>query len=89
MAVMLIAEIEGQTESGYGGMFNSLSSALKQADGFVLHTAYPVNGGWRVIEIWSSKSQADRFFAEHVAPNLPPGILPKLEVQPLHNLLAP
>lgn len=88
MAVLVSAEVQGQTQQGYDGMFTVLAHGLKQAPGFILHTAHPIEGGWRVIEVWNSKAEADQFFAKHVAPNLPPGIHPKRSVQELHRLLA-
>lgn len=88
MAVLVTAEVQGQTQQGYDGMFTVLADGLKQAPGFILHTAHPIEGGWRVIEVWNSKAEANQFFAKHVAPNLPPGIHPKRSVQELHSLLA-
>lgn len=89
MAVMVIAEVQGQTEPGYDGMLELLAGRLRQAEGFVLHTAHPVEGGWRITEVWQSKDAANRFFAKNVAPNLPPGVHPKRSVQELHSLLIP
>jgi hypothetical protein len=88
MAVLVTAEAHGQTKQGYDGMFALLADVLKQAPGFVLHTAFAVEDGWRVIEVWNSKEEANQFFAQHVAPNLPPGIHPKRSVQELHSLLT-
>ena len=87
MAVLMTAEVSGQTQQGYDGMLGALERFLRQAPGFVLHTAHPVEGGWRVIEGWESKADSDRFYAQHVAPNLPPGIRPKRSVQELHSLV--
>ncbi|MBT2303699.1 hypothetical protein J7E70_24955 [Variovorax paradoxus] len=87
MTVLVTAEVQGQTRQGYEGMFSALSDGLKQAPGFVLHTAHPIEGGWRIIEVWQSKAEADHFFAKQVAPHLPPGIHPKRSIQELHSLL--
>jgi hypothetical protein len=89
MAVLVTAEVQGQTQQGYDGMFAALADPLKQAPGFVLHTAYAVEGGWRIVEVWKSKAEANQYFAKYVAPNLPPGIHPKRSVQELHSLLTP
>jgi hypothetical protein len=87
MAVLVTAEVPGQTEPGYDGMLVALEGALKQAPGFILHTAHPVEGGWRVVEVWNTKAQANEWYAKHVAPNLPPGVHPKRTVQELHSLV--
>ena len=89
MAVLITAEVKGQTQQGYDGMLGFLAEAIKKAPGFILHTAHPVEGGWRILEVWESKADADQFFAKNVAPNLPPGIRPKRSVQELHSLVRP
>ena len=87
MPVMVTAEVPGQTAEGYDGMLRHLAEVLKRTPGFVLHTSQASDGGWRVIEIWESKQAANQFFAEHVHPNLPPGIRPKRTFQDLHSLV--
>lgn len=52
MAVLITAEVKGQTQEGYEGMLGILIENIEKAPGFVLHTAHPLEGGWRVIEIW-------------------------------------
>ncbi|MBA3893615.1 MAG: hypothetical protein H0X69_07950 [Gemmatimonadales bacterium] len=88
MAVLVTAEVPGQTAQGYDGMLGMLAPALEQAPGFILHAAYPVDGGWRIIEIWESQNDASQFFARYVHPNLPAGIKPKRTVQVLHKLVT-
>lgn len=87
MAVLVTADVKGQTQQGYDGMFGVLGPAVKQAKGFILHMAHPTEDGWRVIEVWESKADADQFFAKSVAPNLPAGIRPKRSVQELHAVV--
>ena len=89
MSVLITAEVRGQTAQGYDSMLAALSVHLKQAPGLVLHSTHATEDGWRVIEVWDSKAQSDRFFATVVAPSLPPGIRPKRFVQPLHNVVLP
>jgi hypothetical protein len=89
MAVLMTAEVEGQTQPGYDGMLAALSEQLKKAPGFILHTAHPTETGWRIIELWESKDAANQFFARSVAPNLPPGIRPKRTIQDLHSFVRP
>lgn len=89
MSVLVTAEIRGQTAQGYDAMLAVLAAPLKRAPGLVLHSAHATEDGWRVIEVWDSKAQSDRFFAAFVAPNLPPGIRPRRSVQLLHNVALP
>lgn len=88
MAVVIVAEVHGQTEAGYDGMLKVLEGRMRQAEGFVLHSAYRVESHWRVVEVWRSRVDADRFFANHVAPNLPPGVRSKRSVYETHSLLT-
>ena len=89
MAVMVTAEVAGQTREGYDAIRAGLAPVLKSAPGLILHTSHEVEGGWRVIEIWESKNAANDFFAKAVHPNLPPGIKPRRTFQELHAIITP
>jgi hypothetical protein len=89
MPVMMISEVSGQSPQGYDGMLALVGDALRRAPGFIVHVAHPAPDGWRIVEVWNSKEDAARFFAAHIAPNLPDGVRPKLSFQPLHSLLKP
>ncbi len=88
MTVIVVAEVHGQTEAGYDGMLQALADPIRHAEGFVLHSAYRVDGQWRVVEVWRSKADADRFFAAQVAPHLPPGVRPKRSVHEAHSVVT-
>ena len=68
MAVMVIAEVPGQTEPGYDGMLELLAGSLRRAEGFVLHTAHPVEGGWRITEVWQSRDVGQPLLREERRP---------------------
>lgn len=89
MAVMMVSEVGGQTPEGYDGMLGAVGAALAGAQGFLMHLSHPVDGGWRVVEVWESREDAARFFAEHIAPKLPEGIRPKLSFTVLHSAVTP
>ena len=88
MPIMMISEVAGQTAEGYDQLFAVVGEALATAPGFVVHSSHPTEGGWRIVEIWDSREDAGRFFAEHIAPHLPEHIRPKLTFEPLHDVLA-
>lgn len=88
LTVIVVAEVPGQTEAGYNEMRDLLEVRIRRTEGFVLHTAYRTDGIWRVVEVWRSKAEADRFFAREVAPNLPPGVRPKRSVHEVHSLVT-
>ncbi len=88
MAILVTAEVQGQSQHGYDGMLGALAPLLKASPGFIAHMAHLVRDDhWRVVEIWNSKAESDRFFAKHVAPNLFPGVHPKRSYQELHSLV--
>ncbi len=64
---MLIDNPEGSQEL-YDKVLEHLALDGKPAGG-ILHVAGPSpGGGWRVIEVWESKEDADRFFQERLGP---------------------
>ena len=87
MSVMMISDVSGQSSRGYDAMLSLVGKALQQAPGFVMHMAHQADKGWRIVEVWRTQEDATRFYAAHVAPNLPNGVRPKLSFQPLHSLL--
>lgn len=87
MAILILADVANQTQEGYDSVLFAVAPLLKQAPGFVMHAAYPVEGGWKSIEVWESSAAATEFFAKHIAPNLPPGVKPKRTVQELYSLV--
>jgi hypothetical protein len=89
LAVLMISDVGGQTPEGYDGLLGKVGPALKAAQGFVMHASHPIDGGWRVVEIWNSREDATRFYAATIAPHLPKGIHPKLTFEPLHDVLQP
>jgi len=87
MAVLVTAEVSGQTKEGYEGMLSVLTPLLQQAKGFIAHGAGPSNGEWRSFEIWETQEQATEFFAKYIHPNIPPGVKPKRTFLELHSLI--
>ncbi len=87
MAVLITAEVPGQTQEKYDGMLTALEPLLRVAKGFIAHGAGPVDGGWRTFEVWETAEDATQFFARHIHPNLPAGITPRRTFLQLHSLV--
>ena len=87
MAVLITADVKGQTQAGYDAMLAAVGPALERARGFIAHGGGPHNDGWRVFEIWESEADATRFFATHIRPTLPPGLVPKRTIVALNTLM--
>ena len=87
MAVLITADVPGQTQETYDQMLAVLGPVLRQAKGFIAHGAGPAGDGWRSFEIWESPEDATQFFAKHIHPNLPEGIKPRRTMLQLHSLV--
>ena len=88
MAVLVIADVEGQTPEGYNGMLAQMAEPMRRAKGFISHLAGPNGDRWRVIEVWETKEDATKWFAEVVQPNLPPGVKPRRSLHEVHALVT-
>jgi hypothetical protein len=65
---------------------------LEKPAGGIFHIAGPSpNGGWRVIEVWESEDEANRFLQTQFFPALRElgldGPLPSREFWPVHNAM--
>jgi hypothetical protein len=90
MSVMITSDVPGMTREMYDGMASELLPLLVKRPGFIAHAAWPVGGGWQVMEIWDSAANCDSWLAEVVMPAMPEGATPpKMTYQPLHNFMTP
>lgn len=87
MAVLVTAEVQGQTPEGFAGMLAAMEPALRQAKGFIAVGGGQSGGGWRVFELWETQEDATHFFATYVHPNLPAGVTPKRSMLQLQSFL--
>ena len=87
MAILITAEVPGQTKEKYDDMLTVLRPLLQQAKGFIAHGGGPSPDGWRSFEIWQTQEDATDFFAKYIHPNLPPGIKPRRTLTELHSLV--
>lgn len=87
MAVLITADVPGQTEEGLAQMMTVLEPALRQTKGFIAVGHGLVDGGMKVFEVWESQEDATKFFTEHIHPMLPPGITPRRSYLDLCSLV--
>ena len=79
MPVLMIAEQPNLDEGTYTSMMEQLTPLLRSANGFLSHAGGPSpSGGMRMIEIWESEADSQKFFNDNLKPNLPPGLMPDL-----------
>src|SRR6202161_4269725 len=82
---VLITEQPNLDEENYASMLEQLTPLLRSANGFISHAGGPSPaGGMRIIEIWESEADSQKFFNEHLKPNLPPGVVPDSTYYELH-----
>jgi hypothetical protein len=68
MAIGLLFELQGMTREQYDGMIEQSGLADRLPPGQISHVAGPMEGGWRVIDVWESREHFDRFAEETLAP---------------------
>lgn len=75
MSVIMIAEVPGMGAELVDGLRAAgLPAAMAAFPGFVSHVSGAADNGYRVIEVWDSREDHQAWYAQHVAPNLPPGV---------------
>lgn len=86
MPVLMIAEVPNLTEEIYGGLVGQLMPPMRASKGFISHAGGPSpTGGWRVVEVWESEEDSQKWFDENVEPNLPPDVVPERTHHPVHT----
>lgn len=87
MAILITDEMPGMTQEAYEGMHAVLAEPGRQAPGFILHVAGPIDGGWQVTELWESQQDRDAFVEKHLKPLLPAGApLPNTTVREIVSI---
>ena len=90
MAVALMVDNPWGSQEVYEQIRAKLG--LEKPAGGIFHIAGPSpNGGWRVIEVWESEEEANRFFQERFFPALETlgisGPPTRRELWPVHNAM--
>jgi hypothetical protein len=68
MAVGLLFEIPGMTQEQYDGAVAAGGLENTLPPGQIFHVAGPIEGGWRVIDVWETRADFDRFAEETLKP---------------------
>jgi hypothetical protein len=93
MAVVIVNEIEGAGQEFYDEVNPKIMPDGKLPDGCQLHIAGPHEKGWRVITVWDSEDQFQKFREETLIPAMKEAggedrIAPNITSQPVHNLIT-
>jgi quinol monooxygenase YgiN len=65
MALAMLAEIPDLTREQYESVVRKVNEAGSPV-GAVFHAGGPIEGGYRVVEVWESREAADTFYASDV-----------------------
>jgi len=88
MSVLMISDMPGTTRADYDHLVAVLGQTLAASPGFVTHGAGPVDGGFRVVEVWDSAEEHAAWFDAHVRPAPPAGAPePTITVVPVVNTI--
>jgi heme-degrading monooxygenase HmoA len=87
VAVLFRHHVTGMDAATYDQAASQLAPQLKEQPGFLYHAAFADSDGFTVSEIWESKEQHDRWFADSVTPNVPAEIA--VEEVEIHNIVTP
>jgi hypothetical protein len=90
MAIAMRVEIPGMTAEQYAGMIGHVGETLRAAPGFITHAAGPMEGGWRVMELWDSHEACEAFARQVIQPAAEAAGMPPLQPQivPVSNILT-
>ena len=88
MAVLMTAHIPDATQEMIDGMSPVLQK-LPSQQGFVVHANGPVDGGWRVTEVWDSQADFEAWFEANVKPAFPEGApMPSITFDQLNEVVT-
>lgn len=88
MAIAVMIEIAGATAEQYDAVLAEMKLGTWPPPHNLFHVAGPIDGGWRVVDIWDSAEAFDTFAREQIGPlTQKHGITaaPQISVWPVHN----
>jgi len=94
MPIALIQDFDGDATL-YDAVLSKLDIENNPPAGMLVHTAGEVNGRWRIVDVWESRADFDRFFQERLGAAIQQTaqehgreVIPPEETQyELHNLI--
>ncbi len=89
MAIAFLLEFVGVTSDQYDRVIERLELGGKMAAGGRFHIAGPTDDGWRVVDVWESQEDFDRFSGEKLTAALEAEGMsaPNVSTWPVHNTM--
>ncbi len=90
MAIAFLHEVPGMTQEQYDQALETVHRGGRKDEGLIFHVAGPIEGGWRVVDVWESQEAVNTFFQEHLGPALQEAGIAATPPQfwPVHNMLS-
>ena len=66
MAVAMLLEWPGETQQQYERLMDLVNLEADPPQGGIFHVGGPMEGGWRVVDIWESEEAFQRFADERL-----------------------
>jgi hypothetical protein len=93
MAVVVVNEIEGANQDFYDQVNPKVMPDDKLPDGCQAHIAGPIDNGWRVITVWNSDDDFQKFRDEKLIPVLKESggeerVEAAISADPVHNFIT-
>lgn len=97
MAILIEQELEGVTQEMYDAVQRRLDADADPPAGLILHTSGPVDGGWRIVDVWESAEGYNRFRDERVRPTVMAlakeagiePVAPQVTLRELYDVITP
>jgi quinol monooxygenase YgiN len=89
MALAFLADFPGATQAQFAQVDQKLG---RQAPpGLLYHVDGPIEGGWRVVDVWESQEAFDKFFQEKLGQALQEAglALPQPQAWPAERIVKP
>ena len=92
MMYVTTIDVQGITPEEYRAVLDKMGVETHPDAHIYLHISAPIEGGFRIIEIWDNKEAFEGFLANRLTPaNEALGIerSANISIKPLHNFFAP
>jgi hypothetical protein len=87
----MIMTFPGGTQEQYDAVLQQLNLGGRMPPGGISHAAGPIEGGWRVVDVWETQEAFDIFLRERLEQAMQNAGLapPEVEVWPVYSTLEP
>jgi hypothetical protein len=97
VAVLVTQDLPGVGQEMYDAVNDRINAEATPPAGLIVHTSGATEGGWRIVDVWESAEQFERFSEERVRPAViawaeesgAEPVMPDTAVWQLHDVIKP